>query len=388
LAATVLIGGRSIIHNCPDISDTHTTIEILKHLGCNVEYNGRTIIVDSADIKDTKLPEEHVGQMRSSIIFAGSLLSRFGRFETVMPGGCRLGARPIDLHLEAFRRMGVSFDNDTKVIRGLADKLKGGRVNLTFPSVGATQNVILAAVLADGNTIITGAAKEPEIVDLQGFLLKAGAKIAGAGTSTIVIEGVKKLNDVEYNIMPDRIVAGTYLAAAAITGGHIRLKNIKHEDIAPITAALGDMGASLSAKGRSIVLRNNGRLRALPLLATGPHPAFPTDMQPQFTALLAVASGYSMVIENLFEARCAHIPELVKMGADIKMDGRRFQVNGVQGLNGAKVAAKDLRSGAALILAGLAAAGETKVNGGDYIKRGYEAIDKDLQALGADISLF
>ncbi|MDR2167705.1 MAG: UDP-N-acetylglucosamine 1-carboxyvinyltransferase [Clostridiales bacterium] len=387
LAATVLTGGKSVIHNCPDILDTHTSIEILRHLGCKVEYDGTSIIVDSAAAAARALPAGPVGKMRSSIIFAGALLSRFGSFETAEPGGCRLGLRPIDLHLQAFRRMGVNFDGDSQTICGKAAELTGAKINLAFPSVGATQNVILAATLARGRTIISNAAREPEIVDLQGFLQAAGAEIAGAGTSTIVIDGVEKLQNVEYKIMPDRIVAGTYLAAGAIAGGHIRLKNVKAADIMPIIDSLEDMGINLHTEGASVVLRAKNRPNPLPILATGPHPAFPTDMQPQFTALLAIAAGHSIVIENLFEARDAHISELVRMGADIKSEGHRFYINGVERLNGAKVAAKDLRGGAALILAGLAAKGETEIHGAEYIKRGYTAIDKDLKALNAEISV-
>ncbi|MCL2350445.1 MAG: UDP-N-acetylglucosamine 1-carboxyvinyltransferase [Defluviitaleaceae bacterium] len=389
LAATVLTGKRSIIHNCPNISDTHVSMEILRHLGCDVVYDGYSLVVDSGGASPRELPEKHVAKMRSSIIFAGSLLSRFGRIETTFPGGCELGARPLDLHLAAFERMGVVFDNsDECFIKGAANKLSGAKIELGMASVGATQNIMLAAVLADGDTIIKNAAREPEIIDLQNFLNMAGAKVYGAGTAEIFIQGVKTLRSVEYEIMPDRIVAGTYLAAGAITRGHISLKNVRFDDMTNVVARLVAMGASVREDGKDITLKMKSRPIALAHLCTGPHPAFPTDMQPQFAALLATARGRSVVTENMFEARDAHIDELLKMGCNIKkFNSQRFFIEGVGRLRAAEVAAKDLRGGAALVLAGLIAEGETVVDNIHYIERGYEDIQRDLQALGARIAL-
>ncbi|MCL2235814.1 MAG: UDP-N-acetylglucosamine 1-carboxyvinyltransferase [Defluviitaleaceae bacterium] len=386
LAAAVLTGAQSVIRNCPDISDTRCSIKILRHLGCSVDYDGSTLVVNSAGVNKTTLPCEAVSKMRSSIIFAGALLGRFGEVDSAFPGGCLLGDRPIDLHLQGFRKMGVAFEDSPDRITGKANKLQGTRIDLTFPSVGATQNIMLAGVLAEGTTIITGAAKEPEIVDLQGFLRSAGANVSGAGTSTIVIDGVKSLRPAQYTIMPDRIVAGTYLAAGAITHGYIRLNNINRLDIYPATRVLADMGVDLWSEGSALVLKADKNLSPVPLLKTKPHPGFPTDLQAQFTALLATVKGRSVVEENLFEARHAHIAELAKMGADIKVEGdSRFIINGVSRLHGAEVAAKDLRGGAALILAGLSAEGITTVGNACYVQRGYVDIVADIQSLGGDI---
>jgi len=387
LAATVL-GKKSIIHNCPKISDRDNTIEILLRLGCDVAIDGRTIIVDAGGIKSHELPEEETAKMRSSIIFAGGLLGRFGKFTAYHPGGCKLGERPIDLHLEAFCDLGAILEDDRKMIVAKAKKLSGTKINLPLPSVGATQNAMLAATLADGITVIENAAKEPEIIYLQDYLISAGAKVMGAGSCTIVIEGVTQLHDAEYTISPDRIVAGTYLAAGAITGGTVRLKHVVHEDIDPIVQKLADMGAVITRDGRAINLSAPNRLHSLDYLATGSHPGFPTDMQPQLTALLATARGASLVNETVFEARYKHIEGLVAMGAEIvNHENKIFQIEGVNHLHGNTVAATDLRCGAALVLAGLAAKGETIVKDAVHIERGYEAIHEDLQALGADITL-
>jgi len=388
LAAAVLVDGQSVIRNCPDISDTRCSIAILRHLGCAVDYDGKTLVVDASTASGVALPEEAVSKMRSSIIFAGALLGRFGEVDSAFPGGCLLGGRPINLHLEGFRKMGVVFEESSDRIAGKACKLRGTQIDLTFPSVGATQNLMLAAVLAEGTMVITGAAKEPEVVDLQNFLRASGADVNGAGSSMIVVNGVKRLNSDEYTIMPDRIVAGTYLVAGAITGGHIRLNNVNRRDIYPAAYTLSKMGVDLWSEGDGLVLKANGRLEAIKKLITRPHPGFPTDLQAQFSALLCLAKGRSVVEENLFEARHAHLEELTKMGANIKIeDGSRFTIDGVSGLRGTDVVAKDLRGGAALVLAGLTADGVTTVHNACYVKRGYVDIAGDLQSLGADIRL-
>ena len=386
LAATVL-GKRCVVHNCPDISDIRCTIEILALLGCDVSYKGRTAVVDARGISRHTLPQEHMAKMRSSILFAGGLLSRFGRFVAHQPGGCELGQRPIDLHLSAFEKMGAAVQNEDEMIFAEAKKLKGTKIFLPIPSVGATQNIMLAATLAKGTTTINNAAKEPEIIDLQNFLAAAGAKISGAGSSCIVIEGVSELNDVEYTVMPDRIVAGTYLAAAAMTGGAIRLKNVgRLFDIRPIVEKFIEAGAFVTPEDGAICLTAPQKLHNLGYLTTNPHPGFPTDMQPQIMAMAACARGHTTIEETLFESRDKHVPELVAMGAKISNHNSRFfHIQGVPQLHGATVRAADLRGGAALVLAGLAAHGKTIVKDAIYVERGYEAIHNDLQALGADI---
>ena len=385
LAATVL-GKRSIIHNCPNISDIQCSIEILTELGCDVTYDGRTVIVDARGVSSHVLPKEQMEKMRSSIIFAGGLLSRFGRFISHYPGGCQLGLRPIDLHIQAFKKLGARVLEEDGLIIAKAEKLEGDRIFLHTPSVGATQNIMLAATLAQGTTIIENAAKEPEIIDLQNFLVAAGAKISGAGSSSIVIEGVRELGDAEYTVMPDRKVAGTYLAAAAITGGAIRLKNVVHYDMRPIVEKFIDMGAFVTLEESSICLTAPHRLRGLDYLVTEPHPGFPTDMQPQIMAMMACAHGNTTIEETLFESRDKHVAELAKMGAKIiNKYSKVFHIIGVPQLHGATVEAMDLRGGAALVLAGLAANGETIVKEAQYVERGYEAIQNDLKSLGANI---
>jgi len=386
ILAGAVLGKKSIIHNCPKISDTYVTLEILSALGCDVQIDGNTIIVDARGISGWQLPEEQVSKMRSSIIFAGALLGRFGRCRTSYPGGCLLGKRPIDLHLKAFDALGAQvLDNGALHIK--ADRLSGAKICLDVPSVGATQNAMLAAVLAKGATIIENAAREPEVVDLQNFLVSAGAKIAGAGGRTIAIEGVTELDNTEHTIMPDRIVAGTYLAAAAITGGKIRLNNIVPGDIRPVTAKLTEAGISIAWEKSAVILEANKRARGGADIVAGPHPGFPTDMQPQFTTLLATAAGDSVIRDEIFESRDKHVGELAAMGADItNIDSKKFCIKGVERLNGAEVVAHDLRGGAALILAGLGAEGETIVKDSVHVERGYEAIHEDLQALGADVA--
>jgi len=385
ILAGAALGKKSIIHNCPRISDTHNTLEILAALGCDVRFDGNTITVDARNIGGWQLPREQVSKMRSSIIFAGALLGRFGRARTDYPGGCLLGERPINLHLDAFRAMGaVVLDNGALHIA--ADRLLGAKIKFDVPSVGATQNAMLAAVLANGTTIIENAAREPEVVDLQNFLRAAGAKISGAGGYAITIEGVAQLSDVEYTIMPDRIVTGTYLAAAAITGGKIRLNNIVPGDIRPVTAKLTESGVGIAWEKDAIILASNKRANRIANIVAGPHPGFPTDMQPQFTTLLATAKGDSIICDEIFESRDRHVGELAAMGAVItNIDSRKFCIKGVERLRGADVTAHDLRGGAALILAGLGAEGKTTVADSIHVERGYEAIHEDLHALGADV---
>lgn len=388
LAASVLNKNISIIENCPQISDTFLAIEILESIGCKVKLQGKTLIVDSSSANKCEVPEKPVREMRSSIIFLGSILGRFKEVKISYPGGCELGARPIDLHLKGIKQLGVDIIEEHGYIMCKSNGLKGIRINLDFPSVGATQNIILASVYAKGTTIMSNVAKEPEIIDMQNFLNSMGANIKGAGTDTIVIEGVKKLNATQYKVMPDRIVAGTYLAAAAITSGNIVLNNVEPEHMYPITSKFAEAGCSIKTEKYKVSLKAPKKLKAIDRIITQPHPGFPTDMQAQFIAMLCIAHGHSLVEETVFEARNKHIPELIRMGANIRLsqDGNMFVIKGVRNLKGATVVSKDLRGGAALVIAALAAEGETIVTNSHFIERGYEHIDKDLISLGASIS--
>ena len=377
LACTVLNEGISIIHNCPRISDTFIAIDILKALGCKVDFEGDTITVNSKLADNYSVPEEFVREMRSSIIFLGGVLGRFKQVIISFPGGCELGARPIDLHLKGIRRLGASITEEHGFIIAKANKLEGTRINLDFPSVGATENIMLAAVLAEGITIISNVAKEPEIVDMQNFLRAMGADIKGAGTDTVIIKGVKKLHNAEFSIMPDRIVAGTYLTAAAITGGSIVLENAVNEHMYPIISKLMETGCKIRVEEGVLLLESPKELKAIERLRTGPHPGFPTDMQPQLMALLSVAKGTSIVEETVFESRNKHISELMRMGANIILlqDGMTSVIKGINKLEGTSVEAKDLRGGAALILAGLVAKGKTIVTNSNFVERGYVHIE-------------
>ena len=386
LAATILNGEKNVIYNCPDLRDVAITIEVLKDLGCAVKRQGRILVVESDNISDCKIADELMRQMRSSIIFLGAIISRCKKAVVSMPGGCEIGNRPIDLHLKALRKLGVEITESHGYINCEAEQLHGDNIQLDFPSVGATENIMLAACMADGITTVTNAAREPEIVDLALFLNRMGAKISGAGMDVIQIEGVRKLYGVEHTIMPDRIVAATYLAAAAATGGSIILRNADAAHMGAIVHALKEMGCRIySEKSRLILNTPHNGLKSADKLQTMPYPGFPTDIQSPFMALAAIADGTTMFVENIFENRYQHVEELTRMGADIKVDGRVAVVQGVPRLSGANVVAKELRGGAALVIAGLVAEGITEIDNVKYIDRGYEAIEKYLSACGANI---
>lgn len=385
LAATVIANDECIIHNCPVLRDVEKTDIILERLGCVLKREAGTLIVDSSDVCGCRIDEKLMREMRSSIIFLGAILAACGRAEVGMPGGCPIGMRPIDLHLKALRKMGVSVIEEHGYLKCECASLKGCDIHLDFPSVGATENIMLAAVKADGTTVITNAAREPEIYDLACFLNMAGAKIRGAGSSVIVIEGVPRLHGVEYRIMPDRIVAQTYLIAAMITGGEIYLKDAEASHMRAALSALSEMGADIRTGKRTVALRSTGKINSIHILKTMPYPGFPTDIQSPFMALAAVADGTSVFVENIFENRFRHVSELSRMGADIKVEGRSAVVRGVKQLCGANVEACELRGGAALVLAALAADGRTTVSGTEYIDRGYEDIEGRLALCGARI---
>jgi len=390
LAAICLNESENEIHNCPPIADIFATIEILKSIGCKVKFEGTILKVDSSKALSHEIPDEIVSKMRSSILFMGAMLGRLGRVNIAMPGGCNLGERALDLHQTGLEAMGATIRQRDGKFYCYAKELKGAEICLRTPSVGATENLMLAAVKAKGKTVIRNAAREPEIVDLAEFLGGMGAQIDGAGTETITITGVEKLHAGKpFKIMPDRIVVGTYLVAAAMTKGMVTLHNVRPADIAPVTAMLKEMGCHIQIGKNCITLAAQEPLKALPRLVTGVHPGFPTDMQAQFVAALAIAKGTSTVTETIFDSRHAHTNDLNNMGADIKLskDSRIFTITGKKVLHGGVVKAQDLRGGAALILAGLAAEGETVVKNACYVERGYVEIEKDLARLGADIVL-
>ena len=385
LAATILTDEKCVINNCPKLRDVDKTILVLRDLGCNVERDGSTVTVDSGGICDHCICENLMREMRSSIIFLGAILSRCKCANVSMPGGCPIGLRPIDLHLKALRKLGVEISEEHGYINCRADYLKGADIHLDFPSVGATENIMLSAVCAEGDTIISNAAREPEIVDLADLLNAMGAKITGAGSSVIRISGVKKLHGVEYSVMPDRIVAATYLAAGAITGGDITLTGAEKSHMDAMLDALSEMGAEFEFGEDTIRIKPLKKIKSIHILRTMPYPGFPTDIQSPFMAVAALGRGTSVFVENIFENRFRHVDELVRMGADIRVSGRCAVIRGVKKLYGAKVCARELRGGAALVLAGLAAEGVTIVENTEYIDRGYESIEDYLSACGADI---
>jgi UDP-N-acetylglucosamine 1-carboxyvinyltransferase len=385
LAATVISGKVSTIFNIPKLRDVDMMIQILSSLGAKITPDGNTITVDSSSISNLELPEEFVREMRSSIIIMGAMLARFGEVKIAYPGGCEIGPRPIDLHLKALRHMGAVIDEAHGFLDCKTTGLKGCDIQLDYPSVGATENIMLAAVTAEGITTIRNAAREPELIDLQHYLNSAGAKVNGAGTSIITIEGVKSLNSCEHRIIPDRIVAGTYMTAAVITKGEVIVKDIVTDHLLSIISKLREAGAIIYANGDSLKVIGPNKLYSIEMLQTLPYPGFPTDMQAQFMTLLTIASGTSVVNETIFENRFKHAEELTRMGANIKTFGKVAVIKGVKELTGAKVSAKDLRGGAALVLAGLVAQGTTDIDNIYHINRGYENMDINLRKLGADI---
>ena len=385
MAAAVLTPDRTVLEDCPLLSDVEHMGEILRCLGCKVERNGRTLVIDPQGMNSHEMPDALAKKIRSSIFLMGPILTRFHKATVTFPGGCEIGLRPIDLHLSGLRQLGVVIHEEGGVIHCDGHHMQAGCVHFDYPSVGATENVMMAAVLLRGRTTLHNVAREPEIVDLQHFLNRMGASISGAGSHTIVIEGVRRLHGISYTPMPDRIVAGTMLAAAAITGGKIQLKNGPAEDMQAVFSKLREMDCVLMRHGDSVSLHAPQRLRPFERLQTQPHPGFPTDMQAQLLALATVASGTSVLVENVFENRYGHAGDLNRMGADVLINGRTAVVKGVGELYGAQVTARDLRGGAALALAGLRAIGETVVEQAHLIDRGYEQFERALASLGAEI---
>ncbi len=387
LAAAILCEGETVIHNIPDITDIGIMLNLLRELGCKVTEEGKSVIINSMELNCMYVRDELVAQMRSSIIILGALLSRGQDVKISYPGGCSIGLRPIDLHLKALKKLGADIREENGYIFCKATRLKGADISLDFPSVGATENIILASATAEGTCVIRNAAKEPEIIDLQGYLNACGARVSGAGTDTVTVTGVPKLRCSEYTIMADRIAAGTYMAACHMTGGDVFLRGVTREGIGAIYDTMLAAGADMREQRDGLRISSDGRVKPIDKLTTMPYPGFPTDMQPQISTMLCVADGVSIVKETIFENRFRHIVQLLKMGADITTEGNTAIIKGVSHLYGARVYAEDLRAGAALIIAALRAEGQSEIYGVNYILRGYDDIDGTLRALGADIKI-
>lgn len=386
MAAALLCDGPSVLHNCPRLSDVDVSIRILRGLGCKVKREGASVWINPLPADGFEIPDTLMREMRSSIVFLGAILAKMGKAVLSFPGGCELGPRPIDLHLSALRKLGAEICEDYGCLScTVSGRMQGTPIRLTFPSVGATENILLAAATAEGITVITNAAREPEICDLADFLNSCGAKIRGAGESTIVIQGVERLSGCEHKVIPDRIVAATYLCAAAITGGNILLHGVEPAHLTPMIPVFEECGCILETEGDMIWLKAPRKLSRVRSIRTMPYPGFPTDAQPPVMAMLTRASGTSMFVENIFESRYKHVGELLRLGANIKVEGRVAVIEGVSRLTGAPVEAPDLRGGAALVVAGLAAHGATSISGLRHIDRGYESIENNLVQLGADI---
>lgn len=388
LATAILNPHPVTFYNVPNIDDIKTTIKILRFLGCKIDRVCDKITISSSAIKKTEIPEELMHRCRSTVILAGALVGRFKKANFSFPGGCNIGARPIDLHIKALKKLGIEFVENENKISCKAQQIHGAKINLEFPSVGATENIILASVYARGITTIINAAKEPEIKDLANCLNKMGAKVYGAGTGKITIIGVNKLHSVNYRIMPDRIEAGTYLCGVAITNGKIKLNQTNPESLMNVLYTLKEMGCKISITRDEIYLSSPKKLKPISI-ETNPHPGFPTDLEPIFTALLTKADGESKIKENIFESRFEFCKELNKMGANIEIDtsGTEIKIKGTDKISGNTVKSKDLRGGASLILEGLVADGTTIVEDAEYILRGYENLDTKLRQLGANIKL-
>ena len=386
IAASLLASeGKSLICDVPTLSDVYTINEVLRHLGAEVSFDNHQVMVDASRELSTEAPFEYVRKMRASVLVMGPLLARKGQARVALPGGCAIGSRPIDQHLKGFEAMGATIQVGNGFIEAqVSGRLSGAKIYLDFPSVGATENIMMAAVLAEGTTVIENCAKEPEIVDLANYLNAMGAKVRGAGTGTIRIEGVEALRGVQHHIIPDRIEAGTFMVAAAITGGNVLVKGAVPEHLTSLIAKMEEMGIEIIEEAEGLRVIGPEVLKPIDV-KTMPHPGFPTDMQSQMMALLLRANGTSMITETVFENRFMHVEEFRRMNGDIKIEGRSVIINGPGNLQGAEVAATDLRAAAALTLAGLVAEGYTRVTELKHLDRGYVNFHEKLKAIGADI---
>ena len=388
IIASVLADGESVIYDVPDLTDVHILKDILTELGAKVIFKNNVFKIDPGEIKTWEASYESINKMRASVLVMGPLLAKFGRARVAMPGGCAIGTRPIDLHLKGFESLGAKISLEQGFVSAVSENgLKAGKIYLDFPSVGATENIMMAAALADGVTTIENAAEEPEIVDLANFLNSMGGNVKGAGTNVIKITGVSKLSGAEHTVIPDRIEAGTYLLAGAVTGSCITIDNVISHHIKPVIAKLRDCGVEIEENDSSLTITKIDKIKATDI-KTMPYPGFPTDMQSVFTVLMCMSEGTSIVTETVFENRFMHIDELKRMGANVKIEGKSAVIDGVKNLSGCQVKATDLRAGAALILAGLVSEGTTEVFDVYHIFRGYENIIEKFQGLGADITYF
>ena len=385
LAASILHPGVTVLRGCPRLSDVEASVRILRHLGCEVWWQGEELVVDASTVSRWDVPDRLMREMRSSVIFLGAILARLGKAELSYPGGCELGPRPIDLHLAALRRLGAVVEERGGRLCCEAAALEGREIALSLPSVGATENAMLAACGARGETVIVNAAREPEIVDLQDFLRSMGCAVRGAGSSTICVAGRQLTRDCVHTVMPDRIVAATYLSAVAAAGGEVELTHVDYRHLSTVTAALHEAGCRVIGGEGRVLLRSDGALKAVSAVRTAPYPGFPTDAQAILMAALLKSRGTTVFVENMFDNRYRHVDELCRMGADISVAGRVAVVTGVPRLSGAAVRCTDLRGGAALLVAGACAEGETWIENVRHICRGYEDPVRDLAALGADV---
>jgi len=382
MAATLLAEGRSTIHNVPRIQDCVTMVEVLEHLGAGAAWKDGTLVVETSEVQPRETPYELVSRMRASILVLGPLLARFGRARVAMPGGCNIGSRKIDLHVRGLEKMGARFTSEHGYLEARTDGLRGAVITLDFPSVGATENALMAAVAARGTTVIENAAREPELSDLSSFLTEMGAKIDGVGTPTVEIEGVDAFTPVEHTVIPDRVEAGTFAIATCATGGSVVLQGARGDHMDLVFAKLADAGADVLATEEGVAISMQERPKAVDLV-TLPYPGFPTDLQPQMMALLAAAEGTSIVTENVFESRFMFVDELNRMGADIRTEGHHAVIRGVEHLSAAPVRALDIRAGAALVIAALATNGVTEIEDMYHVDRGYQDFESKLTRLGA-----
>ncbi|NPV79182.1 MAG: UDP-N-acetylglucosamine 1-carboxyvinyltransferase [Firmicutes bacterium] len=386
LAGSILAGDEVVITSVPDLDDVKSMLELLQALGAKVKRSGSKVVINPAKVEKDEAPYNLIRKMRASFLVAGPLLAKLNSVRIPLPGGCAIGSRPVDLHLKGFLAMGATITQESGVIQMDAlGGLRGARIYLDVPSVGATENLLMAASLAMGETVIENAAREPEVVDLANFLNNMGAKIRGAGTSVIKIDGVSGLSGISYPVIPDRIEAGTYMIACAVAGGDITLQNVVPEHLTAVIAKLTEVGVTIEDLGGGLRVLSDKRPYCTDVTTT-PYPGFPTDLQPQMMTLLSIASGTSVITETIFEGRFMHVAELNRMGADLRIENRSVIIEGVRRLSGAHVRMPDLRAGAALVLAGIAANGETEIQDIYHLDRGYEAMDRKLAGLGADIA--
>ncbi|WP_027178835.1 UDP-N-acetylglucosamine 1-carboxyvinyltransferase [Maridesulfovibrio bastinii] len=383
LLACILPEGPINLSRVPRLRDIHTTLKLLNILGCETTFEDNKVKSVAGDIQ-TEAPYDLVKTMRASVLCLGPLLALKGEAKVALPGGCAIGARPVDLHLRAFEKMGATFDLDSGYIHGKCKKLKGAEIHFDFPTVGGTENVLMAAAIADGDTVIENAAREPEVEDLANFLNACGAKISGQGTSIIKIEGVTSLKGCNYTVMPDRIEAGTYLVAAAMTDSELEILDCPFQELDAVVYKLREMGVWVHEDNDRVIVRRHGQLKGVDI-TTQPFPGFPTDMQAQLMTLMCIANGAGTIEEKIFENRFMHVQELVRLGANIKLKGRTAMIRGVEKLTGAPVMASDLRASASLVVAGLAAEGRTEIQRIYHLDRGYEQLEKKLSAVGARI---